>query len=329
MPDRKLTPAEIQQQMAAGTRRARAAERIQRDPVTSITEGAKAFGNSQAAQVVNPVVQEVLGRSKKAGVRGTGRVIGETPLYVDQIIPLLRLLREDVDEKDRAIALGHATALLGTNAVKDFLIAKGSKGGKMSGGINAITDNLNPFVSSLVGKYYTKPYESLGNVSPAEIAYQAGKLLPPSAFFGLPAIPQLMEMGAKRNVARTPFVENLKTQTDRLDDTLTEDELLYQLMRLKDENTPVPDEDYVYQPTSKAKDQKTKAAILNSVSNAVTKVNTTIKPATDNMMSAVTDPEQYVRNVYSNSMMPNKKYQVSPTAGSKGRGTGGRSIPLK
>jgi len=182
MPDRKLTPAEIQQQMAVGTRRARTAQRIQRDPTTSITEGAKAFGNAQAAQVVNPVVQEVLGRSKKAGVRGTGRVIGEAPLYVDQIIPLLRLLDEDVDEKERAIALGHASALLGTNAVKDFLIARGSKDGKMSGGLNAITDNLNPFISSLVGKYYTKPYESLGNVSPAEVVYQAGKLLPPTSF---------------------------------------------------------------------------------------------------------------------------------------------------
>jgi len=138
-----------------------------------------------------------------------------------------------------------------------------------------------------------------------------------------------MEMGAQRNVARTPFVQNLKTQTDRLDDTLTEDELLYQLMRLKDKNTPVPDENYVYQPTSKTKDQKTKAAMLNTVSNAVTKFNTAIKPSTDRYMSAVSDPEQFVQNVYSNSMMPNKKYQVSPTAGSKGRGTGGKAIPLK
>jgi len=328
MPDRKLTPQEIQQQMTAGTRRARAYERIQRDPVTSLVEGAKAFGNSPAAYVVNPAVQETMGRSKHAGVRGAGRVVGEAPLYIDQIIPLLRLMDKDVDEKDRAIALGHATALLGTNALKDYLIARGSKGGKMSGGVNAITDNLNPIISSLVGKYYTKPYEALGNVSAAEIMYQAGKILPPT-FLGLPSIPQLMEMGAQHNIARTPFVKGLKTQTDRIDDTLTEDEVLYQLMRLRDKNTPVPDDKYVYHPTSKSKDQKTKADILNAVSKTVTFGNKTILPFSNNMMSAVTDPEQYARMVYTNAMMPKTEYQADPLAGSKGRGTGGKATPLK
>jgi len=328
MPDRKLTPAEIQQQMIAGTRRARANERIQRDPITALVEGAKAFGNHDAAYAANVGLQEAAGRSKKGFVRGAGRVYGEAPMYIDQIIPLLKLLDQDVDEKDRAIALGYAMSMLGVNAGKDYLMARAGKDGKMSGAANAVTDQFNPHIASVVGKYYTKPYEALGNVSPAEIMYQMGKILPPSSFFGLPAIPQAMEMGAKANIGRTPFVKNLRTQIDRQEDTLTEDELLYHLMRLKDPNTPVPDENYTYQPTSNSKDQKKKANVLNKVSSAVTAKHKTILPFAREVQGSVADPEQYVRNVFANALL-NDKFLVDTNPSSKGRGTGGRALPVK
>jgi hypothetical protein len=304
--------------------------RITNDPKKALVDSALGIQNTPEGFGLNAGLQQILAMGKSPASRATGRIVGEAPLYVDSLIPLLRSLDEDVDEKDRALLATRILSLLGVNATKDAVIASATKG-KGAGLLNAVTDIANPAMANVVGKYLTTPYPALGNVSAGEIAYQMGKMLPATSFLGLPAIPQLMELGAQKNIARTPFVRNARTSVERQDDVLTEDELAYQLMRLQGKDkAPRMNPDYTFTAKDNSKSQKQKTKVLNTLSKAVTAKANLVAPTSKGLMDFISDPEATMAMLRSNATKPGKRYtSVPPVLNRTERGSGGRSLPLQ
>lgn len=214
-----------------------------------------------------PVMSAAQAQLAKGGKvsRGAGRVLGEGQMYYDSAVQLLRLLDSDIPESERANALAMIATPLGVNMAKDLAMAKASKGKpQTAAAFNTATDFANIPIGSELSKLLTRPLGE-GNQSIAQVIHQLGQVIP-----GIPTHQNLIELAAKHNVARQPWVKKLKTgleySTENVNDVLDEDEILLQLARLSDnKNAPVTKSLGKYAPSNNSKTAKTNAQFLNDI----------------------------------------------------------------
>jgi len=214
-----------------------------------------------------PVMSAAQSQLAKGGKvsRGAGRVLGEGQMYYDSAVQLLRLLDSDIPESERANALAMIGTPLGVNLAKDYAMAKASKGKpQTAAALNTATDFGNIPVGSELSKLLTMPLGK-DNPSIAQVIHQLGQVIP-----GMPTHQNLIELAAKHNVARQPWVKKLKTgleySKENVDDVLDEDEMMLQLARLSDnKNAPVSNALGKYAPSNNSKTAKTNAQFLNDI----------------------------------------------------------------
>lgn len=220
-------------------------------------------GNPMQAVPIMSAAQQQLAKGGKVS-KAAGRTLGEGQMYYDTAVQLLRLLDSDIPESERADALAILMSPLGINVAKDLGMAKASKGKPQNAAaLNTITDFANIPLGAEISKQLTRPL-GRGNPSIAQVIHEAGQFIP-----GMPTAQNLIELAAKSNVARQPWVKKLKTgmeySTENMDNIMDEDEMLLQLARLSDnKNAPLTKSPGKFVSLNKnSKTQNTNAQFLN------------------------------------------------------------------
>lgn len=240
---------------------------------------ASLLGNNPMQSIpIQTAVQQQLAKGGKAS-RVAGRTVGEGQMYYDSAVQLLRLLDSDIPESERANALAMIFSPLGVNMAKDLALAKATKGKPQNAAaLNTVTDLFNMPVGSEIANRVTQPLGK-DNPSIAQIIHGAGQFIP-----YMPTAQNLIELAAKSNVARQPWVKKLKTgmeySTENMDNIMDEDEMLLQLARLSDnKNAPLTKSPGKFVSSNKnSKTANTNAQFLNDAGRLM-KLKTTILSA--------------------------------------------------